>query len=156
MTRHARWTRRTALRLVLTGIALAAGHAASAQTPAAAAARDGAGKQARVAFAHPLPPLAGHHLRVAIVEVRYGPGGSSTPHSHPCPGIGYVVQGALRTQVQGEPAAVYHAGESFYEAPDGIHLVAANASRTDSVRFLAYFTCDHDTPLSVAAPGSNH
>jgi hypothetical protein len=59
---------------------------------------------------------------------------------------------AYRSQVQGEPQAVYHAGETFYEAPNSVHLVSANASRTEQVRFLAYFTCDRDTPLSVAAP----
>jgi quercetin dioxygenase-like cupin family protein len=51
--------------------------------------------------------------------------------------------------------AVYHAGGAFYEAPNQVHQVSANASQTDSVRFLAYFTCDRDTPLSVPAPG-NH
>ena len=95
------------------------------------------------------PPLDGSHLKATIVEVRYGPGGSSPAHSHPCAVIGYVIQGALRNQVQGEAAAVYHAGETFYEPPNGVHAVSANASTTDSVRFLAYFTCDRDGPLSV-------
>ena len=109
-----------------------------------------------MAFAHDLPLLDGRHLKATIVEVRYGPGGSSPAHSHPCAVIGYVVEGELRNQVQGEPARVYHAGESFYEAPNGVHAVSANASQTDSVRFLAYFTCDRDGPLSVPPPAANH
>ena len=66
--------------------------------------------------------------------------------------IGYVVDGTLRTQVKGEPEAVYKAGESFYEAPNGVHQVSANASDRKPARLLAYFLCDRDTPLSAAAP----
>lgn len=108
--------------------------------------------QSRVAFFHALPQLDGTHAEVKIVEVTYAPGGSSTPHSHPCPVIGYVLEGALRMQVKGEPEAVYKVGESFYEAPNGTHQVSANASTTAPAKFIAIFVCDHDTPLSVAAP----
>jgi len=86
--------------------------------------------------------LNGEQLSVTVVEVNYGPGESSTPHSHPCPVIGYVLEGALRTQVKGEPLAIYKAGETFYEAPNGVHLVSANASDKERARLLAYFVCD--------------
>jgi quercetin dioxygenase-like cupin family protein len=158
MTTHTRWTRPVGLALALTGVALAAEHAGSLQAGAVQASDatgDTGGKQARVAFVHALPRLEGSRLKATVVEVRYGPGESSPAHSHPCPVIGYVVQGALRTQAAGESVAVYHAGEAFYEAPNQVHQVSANASQTDSVRFLAYFTCDRDTPLSVPAP-KNH
>jgi quercetin dioxygenase-like cupin family protein len=112
------------------------------------------GAQSRVAFAHALPQLDGQHLKVTVVEVTYPPGGSSTPHSHPCPVMVYVVEGILRAQVKGEPEAVYHAGESFYEPPNGVHQVSANASQTKPAKFLAYFICDHETPLSVPPPES--
>jgi quercetin dioxygenase-like cupin family protein len=155
MTAYDRRTRRTGLVLTLAVIALAAVPSlGSAQEPVQPA-RDTTPKRSRVVFAHALAPLDGSHLKATIVEVRYGPGESSPAHSHPCPVIGYVIEGALRTQVQGEPAVVYHAGQSFYENPDQGHLVSANASRTDSLRFLAYFTCDRDTPLSVAAPSGH-
>jgi quercetin dioxygenase-like cupin family protein len=98
--------------------------------------------------------MDGGHLNITVVEVTYGPGESSPPHSHPCAVVGYVIHGALRTRVQGEAEAVYKAGESFYEAPDGVHLVAANASAKTPVKFLAYFVCDHNTPLNVAPPGT--
>jgi len=115
-------------------------------------------ERARVALSHALPELNGEHLKATVVEVHYGPGESSPPHSHPCAVIGYVVEGALRTQVKGQPEAIYKAGEGFYEAPNGVHLVSANASQTEAATFIAYFVCDHDTPLSrdvpeIAAPG---
>ena len=115
-------------------------------------------ERARVALSHALPKLDGEHLKATVVEVHYGPGESSPPHSHPCAVIGYVVEGALHSQVKGEPEAIYKAGESFYEAPNGVHVASANASQTEAATFIAYFVCDHDAPLSsdvpeIAAPG---
>ncbi len=109
-------------------------------------------ERGRVALSHALPQLDGGHLNATIVEVIYGPGESSTPHTHPCPVVGYVVEGTLRTQVKGEAEAIYKAGESFYEAPNGVHMVSANASDKMPVKLLAYFVCDHDAPLSLAVP----
>jgi quercetin dioxygenase-like cupin family protein len=109
-------------------------------------------QRARVAFFHALPSMDGGHLEATIVEVAYGPGESSKPHTHPCAVIGYILEGTYRTQVKGEPEAIYKAGESFYEAPNGVHLVSANASQTAPLKFLAYFTCDHHAPLSTDVP----
>jgi quercetin dioxygenase-like cupin family protein len=107
-------------------------------------------ERARLAFSHALPRMDGSPLQVKLVEVRYGPGEASTPHSHPCPVIGYVLEGSVRMRVGGSPEVVYKPGDGFYEEPNGQHLVSANASSTEPARFLAYFTCDHDAPLSVA------
>jgi quercetin dioxygenase-like cupin family protein len=112
------------------------------------------GEAARIVFTHGLPVLDGGHLEAKLVEVTYGPGESSQPHSHPCAVIGYVIEGAVRMQVKGEPEAIYKAGQSFYEAPNGVHAISANASKTQRARFLAYFTCDHESPLTVAVPES--
>jgi quercetin dioxygenase-like cupin family protein len=106
----------------------------------------------RVVFSQSLPQLDSAHLKVTTVEVTYPPGGSSSPHSHPCPVIGYVLRGAVRMQVKGDPASVYRPGDSFYEAPNGVHLVSANASTKEPAVFLAYFICDHSGPLSVKVP----
>ncbi len=100
--------------------------------------------------------MDGAHLNVTVVEVTYPPGGSSPPHRHPCPVVGYVLEGAYRTQVKGGPESIFRAGDAFYEEPNGIHLISANASDTEPVRFLAYFTCDQEAPLSIAVPESEH
>ncbi len=92
--------------------------------------------------------------KVTTVEVTYPPGGSSAPHSHPCPVIGYVLKGAVRMQVKGGAPSIYKAGDSFYEAPNGIHLVSENASAKEPATFLAYFICDHAAPLSVKVPAT--
>lgn len=108
-------------------------------------------ERGRIVLAEALPKMDGEHLKATLVEVNYRPGESSAPHSHPCPVIGYVVAGRLRTQVRGGAEAVYSAGESFYEAAYGVHAVSANASATEPAKFVAFFVCDHDAPLSVAA-----
>lgn|ERR1035438_4243194 len=123
MTSSKSWTHRAAT--LCAAIALC--HAVPAQVSSDAP-RDKTA-QARTAFAHALPRLDGSHLRVTIVEVRYGPGESSPPHSHPCPVIGYVLEGALRTQVKGRPEAIYKTGESFYEAPNSVHGISSTTRR---------------------------
>ena len=109
-------------------------------------------ERARVRISTPLPELDGHHLKAILVEVNYGPGEASPPHSHPCEVVGYVVEGAIRMRVEGTPEKVYSAGDSFYEAPNGIHAVSANASGTRPAKLVAYFVCDHETQLSVDVP----
>jgi len=108
----------------------------------------------RLALSATVPLGNSGSLKAKVVEVTYAPGESSPPHSHPCPVLVYVIAGMLRTQVRGEPEAVYGVGEGFYEAPGGIHIVSANASGQQSARFVAVFLCDRDTTLSVAAPVS--
>ena len=110
--------------------------------------------RARIVLSQPLPKLDGDHLKAVLVEIRYGPGEASLPHSHPCAVIGYVVEGRLRTQVKGQPEMIYNAGESFYEVPNDVHLVSANASPTEPAKLAAYLICDRDAPLSVDVPES--
>lgn len=148
MTSFQTWTR---LAVSIAWMTTAQCHTVVART-ARDTASDKTVEQARIAFVHALPNLDGSNLSAAIVEVTYGPGGSSPPHSHPCAVIGYVIAGALRTQMKGEGEAIYKAGETFYEAPNGVHMISANASSKDPVRFLATFVCDKDTPLTVRPP----
>jgi quercetin dioxygenase-like cupin family protein len=119
----------------------------------------------RTVISQPLPKLDGDNLRVQTVQVHYGPGESSQSHSHPCPVIVYVIEGSVRMQVQDPkdtqpgPIKIYRSGESFYEAPNGRHLISANASDTEAATFLATFICDHTTPLSVpdhSSKGDTH
>ncbi len=117
--------------------------------PHALAAYYNATPRAATILTQPLPPLHGDALKFQVLEVRYAPGESSQPHSHPCPVVGYVLEGAVRMQVQDSPERTYNAGESFYEAANKVHLVSANASKTMPARFLATFLCDHEAPLST-------
>ena len=105
--------------------------------------------RAHVVLTREFPPLDGGKLVATLVEVTYDPGGASTRHRHPCPVIGYVLEGSVRMQVEGQPEQVYTVGQTFYESPADVHAVSANASMTAPARFLAYFVCDHQTKLSL-------
>jgi len=122
---------------------------ACAVAASAASAAQNAPSRSRVAIARALPALDGQRLEATLVEVTYEPGGANTAHRHPCPVIGYVLEGHLRMQVQGQEERVYGPGDTFYESPADVHVVSANASGDKPARFLAYFVCDHQTPLSV-------
>lgn len=123
--------------------------AAASTTALLAGAGQGGRSQSRTAFSGKLPALDGQRLEATIVEVTYPPGGVNPAHRHPCPVIGYVLEGALRMQVKGQPERIYKPGETFFEAPSDVHVVSANASQEAPARFLAYFVCDRTTPLSV-------
>jgi quercetin dioxygenase-like cupin family protein len=140
--------------LVAVFLCAAAGSHIVADQISAHVLRNKSDKRVCTASSHPQPKpkLAESHLEVKVLKVTYGPGEFSQPHPHPCPVIGYVLEGAVRMQVKGEPETTYLAGDGFYEAPNGIRLVSANASSKEPARFLAYFVCGHETPLSVAAP----
>jgi quercetin dioxygenase-like cupin family protein len=105
--------------------------------------------RSKTVFTGKLPVLDGQQLTATLVEVTYPPGGANPAHRHPCPVIGYVLEGAVRMQVQGQAEKIFKAGESFFESPDDVHAVSANASQNAPARFLAYFVCDRATPLSV-------
>jgi quercetin dioxygenase-like cupin family protein len=107
--------------------------------------------QSRTAFSGKLPALDGQRLEVTLVEVTYPPSGANPAHRHPCPVIGYVLEGALRMHVKGQRERTFKPGETFFESPSDVHLVSANASQDAPARFLAYFVCDRETPLSVPA-----
>jgi len=109
-------------------------------------------RKVRVAREQALPQMEGGKLKATLVEVTYGVGAASAPHSHPCPVIGYVVSGELRAQVKGSAEATYKAGETFYEPPNGVHLVSANASKTEPAKLLAVFLCDREAELSTPVP----
>jgi quercetin dioxygenase-like cupin family protein len=49
------------------------------------------------------------------------------PHRHPGPAFGYVIEGEIRFEVEGEPERVIKAGEAFWEpGGDVIHYQDAN------------------------------
>jgi quercetin dioxygenase-like cupin family protein len=61
-----------------------------------------------------------------------------------------VLEGAIRSAVNGAPEKVYHAGENLYEEPGNHHDVSANASDTEPARLLAVFIVNGDeTELTI-------
>jgi quercetin dioxygenase-like cupin family protein len=120
---------------------------------AAAVAQPASPSQSRIALSRTLPPMDGREIHVKVVDVTYAPGGANAAHTHPCPVVGYVLQGAVRMRVNDGPETIYRTGDTFYESPGDVHRTSANASATEPARFLAYFMCERDVAqLSVPAP----
>ena len=89
---------------------------------------------------------------VEAVAVSYPPGAKSAPHHHAKSAfiMAYVISGAIRSEVEGEPARVYHAGETWREAPGAHHTISENASATEPAELLAVFLIDTgDGPLTT-------
>ena len=89
-------------------------------------------------FMHALPDMPGKSMKV--VTVRYAPGAQSPAHRHGQAFVyAYVLEGKVRSQVEGEPEKILGAGEGWFEAPGAHHIVSGNASKTEPAKFLVVF-----------------
>jgi quercetin dioxygenase-like cupin family protein len=96
--------------------------------------------------------LTGIEGREAVMlMVEYPPGGASTPHRHDAHVFVYVLEGSLVMQADGREAVTLGPGGTFYESPDDVHRVSANASRTEPVRFLVFFVKEKGKPTTRPA-----
>jgi|SRR6185312_649807 len=121
--------RHVVLAIALTALAIA--------MPVAAAAHE----TVTPAFAHAIPNVPGKTITALVVT--YKPGGTSLAHRHGAAFVvAYVLSGAIRSQLEGGESKVYHAGESWTEAPGAHHLVSDNASQTEPATLLAIFIAD--------------
>src|SRR5208283_4434877 len=96
-----------------------------------------------------LPTLTLNDWKLTALEVTYAPGEVDPPHKHPGFVFGYVIAGALRFQLDGQKEVIFQPGQMFYEAPDSVHRVSANASATQPCRFLAMIFAENNRPLTV-------
>jgi quercetin dioxygenase-like cupin family protein len=101
-------------------------------------------------FEHALPNVEGKKMVAVIVS--YPPGGKSWAHTHARSAFIYaqVLSGSIRSQVNDEPARIYHVGENFYEMPGSHHKISENASDSEPASLLAVFIVDSgDGPLTT-------
>ena len=112
------------------------------------------GGSSKVIFKHDLPEVALRDWAVTAVEVCYGPGESSPPHSHPGITIAYVLEGEIRSKVGDGAEASYSAGEMFLETPGELHTVSRNASTSGPAKLLALLLAEKGKPLTTAVSPS--
>ena len=53
-------------------------------------------------------------------------------------GSSYVLEGTVVMQVEGGQKVTLTAGQTFYEGPDDVHIVGANASRTLPAKLVVF------------------
>lgn len=89
------------------------------------------------------------HVMTVVVE--YAPGDAgSPPHRHPGPAFGYMIEGEMLFELEGQPPRVIRAGEAFWEpGGDIIHYSDGN-NRTDiPSKFTVTMMCAPDRPMLV-------
>ncbi|MEU9243250.1 cupin domain-containing protein [Streptomyces sp. NPDC048385] len=74
------------------------------------------------------------------------------PHRHSGPAYGYVIKGSLVFKLEGEPARVLKAGETFWESGgDVIHYQDGNALTETESQFVVTMFCAPGQPTPIPA-----
>jgi quercetin dioxygenase-like cupin family protein len=99
-------------------------------------------------FQQSLPNIAGKTF--TVINVDFAPGTRAAPHRHGQAFVyAYVLQGAVRSQLEGQPAQTFTLGQSWSEAPGAHHVLTENASASESARLLVVFVADSGASLKT-------
>ncbi|MFF4138521.1 cupin domain-containing protein [Streptomyces mirabilis] len=100
-----------------------------------------------------LPNVKGKTFTSAIVD--FPPNASALPHRHGQAFVyAYVLEGTVRSQLEGKPATTYHQGENWVEQPGAHHLLTENTSRTQRAKLLVVFVSNTGDKLKIDDPKS--
>jgi quercetin dioxygenase-like cupin family protein len=88
----------------------------------------------------------------SMITVEYMPGATDPIHRHNAYAFVYVLEGAIVMQVKGGKEVTLTPGQTFYEAPDDVHVVGRNASTTKPAKFVVFFIKDKGAPVLVPLP----
>ncbi|MFI5612002.1 cupin domain-containing protein [Amycolatopsis sp. NPDC051903] len=95
-----------------------------------------------------LPNVPGKTFTSAVVS--FPPGASAVPHRHGDAFVyAYVLEGAVRSELEGEPAHTYHRGENWTEPPGAHHVATENTSTTEPAKLLVVFVATTGEQLKV-------
>ena len=84
-----------------------------------------------------------------MVTVEFPPGGSDPAHRHDAYVFVYVLEGSVVMGVKGGNPVTLTPGQTFYEAPDDVHLVSRNASTTKPAKFVVFIVKEKGAPVLV-------
>jgi quercetin dioxygenase-like cupin family protein len=116
--------------------------------PSAHAQAQPAGVKQTEVFKTTMNDVLGRVLSVRVLE--RDPGTGSGAHRHPgSHTVGYVLDGSYEVKIDDGPVRKLGAGETFYEAPNALHAVSRNASKTASVKYLVIQVSDPTKPATV-------
>ncbi|WP_392567633.1 cupin domain-containing protein [Actinacidiphila glaucinigra] len=95
------------------------------------------------------PPFVPEGASAMTLIVWREPGDiGAPPHRHPGPAFGYVTEGAVRFELEGEPERVIKAGETFWEpGGDVIHYQDGNALTDGRTEFIVTMMCAPGQPM---------
>ena len=98
--------------------------------------------------------LDGKKAKATTVEVTLEPGQASTPHRHPGPVFGYVIEGAYEWAIDDQAAKTLKAGDTFYEPTGCLHRVSKNPGNA-STRLLVCSLLLPTTRSGVSSTGES-
>ena len=98
------------------------------------------------------PPFLPVNAQAMTVVIEWPPGDPGAPaHRHPGgPAFGYVLEGEMLFELEGEPPRAVKAGEAFWEpGGDVIHYQDANQRTDIPLRFLVTMIMSPGQPMLV-------
>lgn len=98
------------------------------------------------------PPFIPADAEVMTIVIEWPPGSAGAPpHRHPGgPSFGYVLEGEMLFELEGEAPRVVKAGEAFWEpGGDAIHYSDANNRPDIPVRYVVTMVCTPGAPMLV-------
>ncbi|XVQ14207.1 cupin domain-containing protein [Spirillospora sp. CA-255316] len=95
------------------------------------------------------PPFIPEGAHAMTVVIEFPPGDPGTPpHRHTGPAFGYVLEGEMLFELEGEPERVVRAGEAFWEpGGDVIHYQDGNNRDDVPLRFTVTMLCEPGKPM---------
>lgn len=116
---------------------------------AAAKPRSTAWQTAVTVLQEAMPPAIPEGAHAMTVVVEFPPGDPGTPpHRHSGPAFGYVLEGEMLFELEGEVPRVIRAGETFWEpGGDVIHYQDGNNRDDVRSRFIATMFCTPGQPM---------
>lgn len=101
----------------------------------------------RIISSHAVADVPGKRITAMLVD--FPPGSFSPKHHHEASVYVHVLVGSIRSQLEGQPAGIFKAGDDFHEPYGSIHLFAENVSVTEPAQILAVFVHDEGGRLVV-------
>jgi quercetin dioxygenase-like cupin family protein len=99
--------------------------------------------------------LDGKPAKSTVVEVTLEPGQAGSPHRHPGPVFGYVIEGEYELGIDDQPTKTLKAGETFYEPTGCLHRVSKNPATKGKTRVLAVVLHSRDAKQVVIPEAKN-
>jgi quercetin dioxygenase-like cupin family protein len=100
-----------------------------------------------------LPNVKGKTFTSVIVD--FPPNARAMPHRHGQAFVyAYVLEGTVRSQLDGKPVTTYHQGENWVEQPGAHHVLTENTSPTERAKLLVVFVSNTGDKLKVDDPAS--
>jgi quercetin dioxygenase-like cupin family protein len=84
------------------------------------------------------------------VLAEFAPGGASGRHTHPGEELGYVLEGTLQLDVDGQPSRTVKAGEVFFIPAGVVHN--GKDGGNGGLKVLATYVVEKGKPVATPAP----